>query len=178
MASFLQQGYHGTGLKEVLDRVGVPKGSFYNYFASKEEFGAAAIRHYGRCLGEKMAGCLAKAPDALTGLRQFFELLMRDFEQAGYTGGCLVANLGGELEGSDVCRTALAESLHAWRDGVRDALARAQKEGTVRQDISSLELAETLIDSWEGAVIRMKIERSLQPLQHSLERLLEGYFRP
>ncbi len=54
MSAFLQQGYHGTGIKQVLDEVGVPKGSFYNYFASKEAFGAAAIEYYADCLADKM----------------------------------------------------------------------------------------------------------------------------
>lgn len=177
-AAFLEHGYHGTGLKEVLDRVGVPKGSFYNYFPSKEAFGAAAIGHYADCLAAKLANALAGAPDPLTGLRRFFEGLMTEFEAAGYVGGCLVANLGGELEGSDLCREALADAFAGWRDGVRDALRRAQEAGSVRADRDAGELADLLIEAWEGAVIRMKIERSLRPLRQCLQRLLEDYFRP
>ena len=67
VAAFLHVGYHGTGLKEVLDRVGVPKGSFYNYFASKEEFGAAAIRHYSDCFGRQMDAAMSGAKNPLVG---------------------------------------------------------------------------------------------------------------
>jgi TetR/AcrR family transcriptional repressor of nem operon len=42
----MQQGYQGTGLKEILDAAQIPKGSFYNYFGSKENFGAEVIQHY------------------------------------------------------------------------------------------------------------------------------------
>lgn len=178
MAAFLEHGYHGTGLKQVLDRVKVPKGSFYNYFETKEAFGAAAIGYFADCLARKLATSLEEAPDPLTGLRRFFGLLMAEYEAAGFVGGCLVANLGGELEGSDVCRRALAKALEDWRDGIRDALAQAQRSGLVRADIDAGELADLLVVAWEGAVIRMKIDRSLKPLQDALRRLLDDYFRP
>jgi TetR/AcrR family transcriptional repressor of nem operon len=178
VAAFLEHGFHGTGLKEVLDEVNVPKGSFYNYFASKEEFAAAAIRHYAACVAGKLQGALERAPDPLTGLRWFFEALMDDFEAAGYIGGCLIANLGGELEGSDICRETLASAFRGWRDGIRDALREAQRNGLVRADIDALELADLLTEAWEGAVIRMKIERSLEPLRRVLGRLLDDYFLP
>lgn len=178
VASFLTGGFHGTGIKEVLDRVKVPKGSFYNYFESKEAFGAAAITHYAECFAARLAAALGAAPDPLTGLRRFFADLMADFERDGFVGGCLVANLGGELEGSEICREALAEAMQGWRDGVRDALAEAQERGQLRDDMDAGEMADLLVDSWEGAVIRMKIERSTAPLQRCLDGLLGGYFLP
>jgi TetR/AcrR family transcriptional repressor of nem operon len=178
VAAFLQQGYHGTGLKEVLDRVNVPKGSFYNYFESKEAFAAAAIRHYAECFADKMKQALAGAPDPVTGLRRFFESLMADFEAAGYVGGCLIANLGGELEGSELCRETLASAFSDWRDSVADTLRQGQRLGLVRADIEAGDLADLLTEAWEGAVIRMKIERSLEPLRRVLKRLLDDYFRP
>jgi len=178
VAAFLEHGYHGTGLKEVLDRVSVPKGSFYNYFESKEEFAAATIRHYADCLAGKMRQALDTAPDPVTGLRHFFESLMADFESAGYVGGCLIANLGGELEGSDICRETLASTFRGWRDSVTTALRQGQQLGLVRKDIDAVVLADLLTEAWEGAVIRMKIERSLEPLQRVLNRLLDDYFRP
>lgn len=178
VSAFLENGYHGTGIKEVLDRVQVPKGSFYNYFASKEEFGAESIRYYAECLTEKMDSALRGASDPLNGLRKFFRGLMNEYKQADYAGGCLVANLGAEIESSDVCRQALAETLRGWRDAVRDVLRQAQEYGSVRDDIDAGELADLLIHVWEGAVIRMKIEQSLAPLRQSLRHLLDEYFQP
>lgn len=179
VAAFLAGGYHGTGLKEVLDRVNVPKGSFYNYFESKEAFGAAAIAHYAECLGNKLTEALAKAPDdPLAGLRLFFAQLTAEFQAANYIGGCLVANLGGELEGSDVCRGALVSAMRGWRNGLRKALGAAQQRGQLRADMDAGEMADLLVETWEGAVIRMKIERSTAPLQRCLDRLLGDYFQP
>ena len=178
VAFFLAQGYHGTGLKQILDEAGVPKGSFYNYFESKEDFGVAAIEHYAACFGDQMTKVMAGAPDPLSGLRAFFESLMADFEASGYVGGCLIANLGGELEGSDVCREALASAYEDWRDRTKVALRQGQDLGLVRADIDAEELADLLIEAWEGAVIRMKVDRSLAPLRRVVTRLIDDYFRP
>jgi TetR/AcrR family transcriptional repressor of nem operon len=177
-AGFLTNGYHGTGIKQVLDVVGVPKGSFYNYFDSKESFGQAIIDHHSQCVQRNLAEALGSSKDPVAGLRTFFGRLMDDFVQSEFTGGCLIANLGGELEGSEVLRESLAGAWHSWRDGVAAALGRAQRLGTIRDDIDATDLADLLLESWEGAVIRMKIVRSLEPLHKCLRRLLDDYFRP
>jgi TetR/AcrR family transcriptional repressor of nem operon len=177
-AGFLTNGYHGTGIKQVLDAVGVPKGSFYNYFDSKETFGRAVIDHHSLCVQRNLAETVGSAPDQMVGLRAFFGRLMDEFVAAQYTGGCLIANLGGELEGSDVLRESLASAWYTWRDGVAAALRKAQQQGTIRADIDATDLADLLLESWEGAVIRMKIDRSLEPLHKCLHRLLDDYFRP
>ena len=54
----MQQGYHGTGLKEILDAVQIPKGSFYNYFGSKENFAAEVIEHYINPFIDQLSGHL------------------------------------------------------------------------------------------------------------------------
>lgn len=125
-----------------------------------------------------MQKAIADAPDPYTGLHRFFEALMAEFETAGFVGGCLIANLGGELEGSDVCRDTLATAFRDWRDGVAEALRTSQALGLVRKDMDAGDLADLLTEAWEGAVIRMKIERSLDPLRRVIARLLDDYFRP
>ncbi|WP_194814340.1 TetR family transcriptional regulator C-terminal domain-containing protein [Nocardia sp. XZ_19_385] len=177
-AGFLANGYHGTGIKQVLDAVGVPKGSFYNYFDSKETFGQAVIDHHSLCIQRNLAATLGPAPDPVSGLKAFFGRQMDEFIESDYTGGCLIANLGAELEGSEVLRESLSSAFRIWRDGVAEALREAQELGTIRADIDAVELADLLIESWEGAVIRMKIDRTLEPLHKCLRRLLDDYFRP
>lgn len=178
VAGFLANGYHGTGIKQVVDAVGVPKGSFYNYFDSKESFGRVIIDHHSLCVQRNLAEAFGSAPDPLTGLRVFFGRLMEEFVAADFTGGCLIANLGGELEGSEVLRESLSAAWGSWRDGVAGALREAQQQGTIRADIDATDLADLLLESWEGAVIRMKIDRTLDPLHKCLNRLLDDYFRP
>ncbi len=175
--AFLTNGFHGTGIKAVLDAVGVPKGSFYNYFASKEAFGVATIEHYASLMGAQMSGALAAAPDAVEGLKAFFRIEMEGFKASEFVGGCLVANLGGEVEGSAAIRASLATAQGQYVAGVSGALAQAQAQGLVRRDLGADQLARVLVDTWEGAVIRMKIERSLAPLEQCLEVVLDGFLR-
>ncbi|RNL78362.1 TetR/AcrR family transcriptional regulator [Nocardioides marmorisolisilvae] len=178
VTNFLERGFHGTGIQQVLDEVGVPKGSFYNYFASKEDWGVAVIGHYADTCSRQLVEAQDGAKTPVESLRRFFELQMRDFERTDFVGGCLLANLAGELDGSEATRRALRDAFDGWRDGIRDLIAAGQTQGLVRDDMTALELAEMLLESWEGAVIRMKIDKSLAPVRRTLDRLLDGYFRP
>ena len=74
MALFGQKGYNATGIKDITDAAGVPKGSFYNYFASKEDFGAEIIRSYADFYGKAWASSMASAPaHPLASLRHTYE---------------------------------------------------------------------------------------------------------
>src|SRR5262245_17042307 len=178
VAMFTERGFHGTGLKDLLDHCEVPKGSFYNYFESKEDFGAAAIAHYAASFGEALDASTRGAPDALAGLERFLRRLMRDFAAARFSGGCLVASLAGELESSKVCRPALKAAFDSWRDRVTDLLRQGQRQGVVRSDLDAQLLADALTEAWEGAVIRMKIEHSLGPLERCISSFLHGFLLP
>ncbi|WP_446223179.1 TetR family transcriptional regulator C-terminal domain-containing protein [Nocardia sp. IBHARD005] len=78
----------------------------------------------------------------LSGIRAFFATMTEDFVTAEYAGGCLIANLGAELEGSELLRSSLSSAWAAWRDGVATALREAQEQGTVRADIDELPLTD------------------------------------
>ncbi len=179
VTAFIKQGYHGTGLKDVLDKVKVPKGSFYNYFESKEDFGAQVVRHYSQRLADQLDQALATADsNALSALKRFFRQMIRGFEEKGFRQGCLVGNLGGELEDSAVCRQAMRDALLGLRNRFRNTLLLAQEQGTVRDDISAADLADFLLNAWEGSIIRMKIDRSVKPLKQCIKMIVDDYFRP
>ncbi|MFQ5792360.1 MAG: TetR family transcriptional regulator C-terminal domain-containing protein [Acidobacteriota bacterium] len=173
----IDQGYHGTGIKEVLDRVDVPKGSFYNYFESKEHFGAEVLRHFAQGTHERMDAWLGKPKaDALSALKAFFGEEIRRHEAARL--GCLLGNLGAELgERSELCREAMAEGLKGMEERFSRALACAQEEGTVRNDIPARELATFLLNAYEGALLRMKIEGSVDPLRKLCSLVLDEFLR-
>lgn len=176
--AFLKHGFHGTGLKAVLGSVGIPKGSFYNYFNSKDAFGAATVAFYAEGVGRRMTRAFGAAPDPAQGLKSFFLEEMADYAKSDFVGGCLVANLGGEVETSQPVREALATAQGQYIQGITEAVRSGQREGLFRDDQPAEELAQVLVDTWEGAVIRMKIERSVTPLENSLRHILDNYFRP
>lgn len=174
---FINQGYHGTGIKEILDRVKVPKGSFYNYFESKEHFGAEVIRQYGKQITANMDTCLNEPErDALDALKQFFDReILRHKETRE---GCLIGNLGAELgDSSEICRQAMSESLQLMQQRFFRILQAAQKQGTVRNDLAAEELASILFNAYEGALLRMQIEKSVEPLRQFSQIMLDSFLR-
>lgn len=175
----MQQGYHGTGLKEILDAVQIPKGSFYNYFSSKESFAAEVIQHYIAPFIQQLDNHL-KDPelDALTALKTYFNELVVELEKAQFKGGCLLGNLMGEIgDTSDLCQQSLQLAVHQYRDLLATGLKKAQAEGTVRIDKSADDMADLLANTWQGALLRMKIEQSANPLKQCCHDLLDDYFR-
>jgi TetR/AcrR family transcriptional repressor of nem operon len=173
------QGYHGTGLKELLGNVSIPKGSFYNYFESKEHFCAVAIAHYLKPFIVQVDACLAvPGTDGLTAIQNYFNILINELEENGFSGGCLLGNLLGEMgDTSDPCLEELSRSVHLYRDKLKKGFERAQNEGVARNDISAETMANLIVNNWQGALLRMKVEKSTQPLKECCEHLLAGYFK-
>ncbi|QSA95528.1 TetR/AcrR family transcriptional regulator [Methylococcus sp. EFPC2] len=175
----MQRGYHGTGLQDILQSVGVPKGSFYNYFGSKEDFGAEVVRHYIEPFIQQLDRHLQRRE--LTGaeaLDAYFGELIEEAERRNYLGGCLLGNLIGEIgDTSETCRLSLSAALHRYLDKIGEAISRGQQEGSFRQDKSAGELADMLVNAWQGALLRMKIEQSVQPLEDCCLLFLKDYFK-
>ncbi|QFY44280.1 TetR family transcriptional regulator [Candidatus Methylospira mobilis] len=178
VARIIEHGYHGSGLQEILQSVGVPKGSFYNYFASKETFGAEVIRHYIEPFIRQLDYWLKCEPNGAAALRAYFRELIDESARRQFKGGCLLGNLMGEIgDTSEICRISLSEAVQCYRDKLREGIARAQQQGCFRQDLGAAEMADLLVNAWQGALLRMKIEQSVQPLEDCCSHLLEGYFK-
>lgn len=175
----MQQGYHGTGLKEILDAVQIPKGSFYNYFPSKESYAAEVIQHYIDPFIDQLGGFLYDPGlDGLSALQNYFAALISSLEQADFKGGCLLGNLMGEIgDTSALCQLSLQFAVQRYQTLLATGLKKAQEEGTVRLDKSAEDMAGLLVNAWQGAMLRMKIERSAEPLKQCCESLLNDYFR-
>jgi TetR/AcrR family transcriptional repressor of nem operon len=175
---FMNQGYHGTGLQEILDAVNVPKGSFYNYFSSKEEFGAAVIQHYIEPFISRLSTHLQQSgSDALGAIRRYFDELIVELEENKFKGGCLLGSLMGEIGStSDVCQQSLQSAIARYRDLLQSGLAQAQQQGLVRTDKTPEEMADLLINTWQGALLRMQIEKSSAPVKQCCHDLLDDFF--
>jgi len=174
----MEQGYHGTGLQELVQSVGVPKGSFYNYFPSKEAFSAEVVKHYIEPFISQLDSHLQRSDvNAETALKAYFNELIEEAERRDFKGGCLLGNLMGEIgDTSDLCQTSLREAVRRYRDKLQEGLARAQQEGSLRKDLAAKDMADLLVNLWQGALLRMKIERSVRPLTQCCDMLLNGYF--
>lgn len=176
----MEHGYHGVGLQAILQTVGVPKGSFYHYFPSKEAFSAEVIRHYiAPFIGSLDAHLRRPGIRAEQALRDYYQEQIDESDRRGFRGGCLLGNLMGEVgETSEVCRRSLQEALRQYRDKVAEAIARGQAEGDFRRDMTAEAMADLLVNQWQGALLRMKVELSIQPLIACCDGLLNDYFKP
>jgi len=179
VALLMQQGYHGTGLNEILSAVQIPKGSFYYYFGSKENFTVGIIEHYILPYIKQIQTYLKQSEgNALSALERYLQESIIELEKTNFKGGCLLGNLIGEVsDTSDVCRIALQTALNRYRDVWELGLSLAQNEGTIRNDKTARELADLWVNAWEGALLRMKVEQSVAPLKQCYHELLESFFK-
>ena len=175
-AVLTEQGFAATGIDAILKQVGVPKGSFYYYFDSKESFGQAIIENYARFFAHKLDKFLlddALAP--LVRLRAFVEDAARGMAKYDYTRGCLVGNLGQEIANLPVnFREQLRDILHIWEHRVSECLALAQRHGSLSPQANCDALAAYFWSGWEGAVMRAKLNANATPLNNFIHYFLAG----
>jgi TetR/AcrR family transcriptional repressor of nem operon len=161
-----QKGFNNTGIQEILNEAGVPKGSFYFYFKSKEDFGLALIDEFDSMVGGHLASILAiDSLSPLDRLKSFFSFFRNFFQAENCTRGCPIGNLSQEL--SDVnenIRKRLDESFDSIGSLIETCLHEASDKGEFKNNIPISELAEYIINSWEGALLRMKVSKNISPL--------------
>jgi TetR/AcrR family transcriptional repressor of nem operon len=164
----LSRGFNATGVEVILKQVNVPKGSFYNFFSSKEEFGLAIIDKYVADRGELFYPIFSdESLPPLERVRKSFETLIATFEGNDCSKGCLIGNLGQEMSDQfETVRQRLEQSLQNWTRGLSKLLLQAQKESTIPADMNTEKLAENLISSFQGALLHSKVKKSPEPLRN------------
>lgn len=177
---FSRQGYNATGIQAITDHAGVPKGSFYNHFESKEVFAVAIIGQYAEHLQRSWESMVAAAPaQPMAAIRYVFSQMVAYHERKELQAGCLVGNFAAEMAlASDACRQGLLQAQLAWRERLAGMIESAQAAGEVRADLSAPVLSALAWDTWEGALLRMKLEKSTAPLQTSMALVLDHLFQP
>src|SRR5579872_1201379 len=135
----LQKSFHSVGLNEILTAVKVPKGSFYHYFQSKEQFGVELLKHYvadASAYKRKALLTTELSEDPFDRLMAYFDLNIAKLMENGCQCSCLVAKLATEVATfSDDMREVLAEGVREWTGFVRQVLIEGQAKGVIRQGI-------------------------------------------
>ncbi len=165
------KGYHNTGVKEILDRANIPKGSFYNFFRSKEDFGLQVIDHYVGFFFELFNRYLSDdTRPPLERIRFLFLGFMDFFKATDYTLGCPIGNFAQELgDVSPVFREKLKTCLDAMSGQFASVLEEARNDGALPRALDAQETADFIVSSWEGALILMKVMKSTAPLENHLK---------
>jgi TetR/AcrR family transcriptional repressor of nem operon len=161
-----EKSFSSCGLAEILKRAGVPKGSFYHYFGSKEEFGVALIEKEIAEHLERLRPILSdRRRKPLARLRAVFEQGREECRQHGPSRECLIPKLAlesGQL--SEPVHAAVKCAYEQWTALLAGVIREAQAQGELGQEESAERIANLLVMLWEGATIRMQIDRDLRPV--------------
>ncbi len=168
---FLKQGYNHAGIESILQSAGVPKGSFYHYFSSKEDFGLQVLNRFAESQNANLDRFLQdRDRSPLDRLRNFAEAICERLESHQCRNGCLVGNLSLEMaEQSEAFRSRLEVIFGGWVHRYAECLREAQEIGEIAKDVDVNELAEFWLNNWQGAILRAKTIRSTSPLRTFLK---------
>lgn len=173
--AFLARGFEGIGIQPILSGAGVPKGSFYNFFPSKEAYAIAVIDAYAERYAAVRRASFAAAGSPLQRLRRYFEALEAKMEQPGETAGCLYGVLSQtSAPHSRALRVRLKSAFADWRDTMTDLLDEARASGELAPTADTVALADAIIDAYEGAAVRMRAEGDAAPMRRFRERTMEA----
>lgn len=163
---FTETGYMTSDISRILTKAGIPKGSFYYYFGSKENFGVKVIRHYDRCFSHLLDKCLSDTtlppPERLL---TFCRIAKSGMEKYHWQRGCLIGNLGQEVISlpAGYCEL-LNDIITGWQKKVENCLLEAQAQNLISGNTDCRQMAAFFWAGWEGAVMRAKLTRNGEPL--------------
>lgn len=155
MKLFYTQGFHGTTVDAILASAGVPKGSFYHHFGSKDVFGQAVLDRYMQFQMDLFAKWAAKKNVSTSAkLVGYFREISQIFVKSGYQRACLVGKFSTEVAaGSEVFRGQLDAQMQRWKSGIVELLAAGQAAGDVRQDRTAEDLADAVLSLIQGSLV-------------------------
>lgn len=161
------QGFNPTGLNTVLQTAGVPKSSFYYYFASKEDFGLAIIDETATEYAELIAGYLQdQGFTPLTRIHNYLQSGLERIREGQCKRGCLIGTLGQELSSqNETFRARLDAVFEGWKQQFSQCLQAAKASGELAADVDVMQLAEFLLSGWQGAILRAKMQQNIAPLE-------------
>lgn len=157
-----ERGFGGAGIREITSDAGVPQGCFTNHFRSKEGFAVLAIQRYHahtQAIMDRTLRDPARSP--LDRISAYFDAITEWLQSVNWRYGCLVGNMSLEVtEQSDALRDCLVEVCASLTQSFADVVRTGQAEGDIRDDLDADDVATFLLSSWQGAMMRMKVDRS------------------
>lgn len=170
---FIKKGFNNVGLSEILRNAKIPKGSFYYYFKSKEDFGLKVIQHYSTQSLQLLHNYLSdNSKNGKQRILSFYQDMRDVYQNKQYTEGCLLGNCSTELADlkSSYANT-LAKELNLWQVAIEQAIELGKLDQSIQSDFESKKLAAYILNNWEGALLRMKAEKTSFALDIFLEFL-------
>ena len=171
-----ESGFASSGIDPILKKVGVPKGSFYHYFASKETFGLAIIESYANYFAHKLdTYLLDETYPPLIRIKNFVENAKAGLSHHHFKRGCLVGNLGQEVDLlPESFRKILIDIFNSWQLRISDCFKLAKNNGDLSVTADCEQLAEYFWIGWEGAVSRTRLVQNSTPLDNYFNNFIAG----
>ncbi|MGL5123341.1 MAG: TetR/AcrR family transcriptional regulator [Fusobacteriaceae bacterium] len=163
------KGYNGVGVKELSVAAGIPKGSFYNYFESKEDYGKEALDYYYSVINqEKFNILLDKEINPIDRIKLFYRNMIDKINQEKkFKLGCFIGNLTQEVSCSSDVIQEITKKIH---QEIAIKIENCLKEGNIK---NSKELGEFLVNSWQGVLLRTKSCNNSEPTENFYKILVE-----
>lgn len=161
-----ERGYTATGVQDVLSKLGMPKGSFYHHFDSKETFAVEIIRHFDVEYTALLTRTLQNpAQTPIERLRAYLLETKERLAAQDCRKGCLIGNLSQEMaDQSELLRNELCTVIQKWRKMLADCIREGQSNGEIVNKRSAEDLAEVLAAGCNGAVMRAKTLKCTEPM--------------
>lgn len=164
------KGFSAVGLNEILATAGVPKGSFYHYFDSKDAFGEALLEAYFEQYLANIDSTFERP--GVTMAQRLISYFLSWQESQSFLdcqGKCLAVKLGAEVADlSETMRAAMKRGTAGIVDRLTDAIAAGVAEGSLSIDTAPVRVAQSLYQMWLGASVMVKIARSLEPFESAM----------
>lgn len=160
-------GYHDTGIKDITTKIGIPKGSFYNHFSSKEEFGLEVVDQYMQNgLELHMRNFLDKSKSPKQRIKGFYSGNIQWYQnETNFKLGCIMSNFSVEMADiNDHFRELLSRGFNEQESVIVQCIKEGQDLGEIKSDLPAELLGSSILNGWHGALIRMKAEASVKPL--------------
>jgi len=174
-----QFGYHAASVRDICAAARAPQGSFTNHFRSKEAFAVEVLDQYFDYLKALVTEALND--ETLTPrqrLKRYLEVITDKLERDRWMVGCLIGDFSLQVTShSKLLRKRLDSIFREWRRLFASCIAAAQSAGEIDSNFDAAELAEFLLASWEGAILRMKVERSRDALERFKTIVFETVFQ-
>lgn len=170
----LERGYNDLGVQALLEATHTPKGSFYHHFASKEDFALQVVDLYMVEVHQALAAFLSNTDVApLARVRGFFEAVREKYRADGHL-GCMLGGVGQELSGvSENFAKKIDACFNSIGDQIAVCLVEAQAKGDLPKHADPRRMAKVLVNCWEGAALRSRLQRRADPL----DEMLDFYFQ-
>jgi TetR/AcrR family transcriptional repressor of nem operon len=165
----VEKGFNAVGVQDITDTAGVPKGSFYNHFESKEALGVEIVERYGANQTRREILTDPSVPP-LQRLRRHFDRISALFAESHFKRNCILGGFSAELANqSETIRESLRKLYGQWTKDIEATIAEAQTKGEIANKTRASDLAAFLLDSYEGALLRARVERSRKPFDRFMK---------